>query len=592
VVRCRIKPARAVIVAFIGLTSGPRVYTGLVPPAAPCPEPHPLRGPDGLQAFDSYEAMGRAGSDDWGRCRACGRWFWFSTDIGGKYEYVGQKEIEVSLAERAFLGRDLDAVVAIFLRYELPFGPVWQLDQARVELIKQLAPGRSDSEVAAALAAAPSQSPWARVRDILLARAKADRATIAARPISFQLDIEMDRAGIEDLFELPGAVALYRTEPPFEVIRLDATGTAVRILLPARPRLLARDERRALWAIEGQAGDIVLTLGEDGAAHVFPEVAERYLVESMDDGFWWFAPQGEAGPAWVEIRRPDATEAAKLLMPRRAGGSWYPPPPRRMDGGWVASGGLDLNGDVVSISLYDEGFQLVARSDGAGEGRLLTPVDNEVVLASPLRAPFGLERWSRDGSQFKRDWSREARGFVLAGESLAALVRGALKGFDLEGRERFSVPTGDALYLVSAGDLAVAYGQSGAVIADVRTGEVLKRLRLRMSGGVPDLLQDKTGAIYLRDDRHLHILRGRSTARVDLPFEASLLTTSGDAALLGDTERGRYLLVGADGILRGGFEADGARFSVVGTRAGPYVLEPRRLRIHAFWNGSPPAPQP
>jgi hypothetical protein len=35
-------------------------------------------------------------------------------------------------------------------------------------------------------------------------------------------------------------------------------------------------------------------------------------------------------------------------------------------------GGLDLNGETVAISLYDEGFQLVARSEGAGEGRLLT----------------------------------------------------------------------------------------------------------------------------------------------------------------------------------------------------------------------------
>ena len=63
-------------------------------------------------------------------------------------------------------------------------------------------------------------------------------------------------------------------------------------------------------------------------------------------------------------------------------------------------------------------------------------------------------------------------------------------GLDLDGKRRFSVATGDALYLVSAGDLAVAYGESGAVIADVRTGEVIERLKLRMRGGVPDLLQD------------------------------------------------------------------------------------------------------
>ncbi|HLM71180.1 MAG TPA: hypothetical protein VK459_00755, partial [Polyangiaceae bacterium] len=265
---------------------------------------------------------------------------------------------------------------------------------------------------------------------------------------------------------------------------------------------------------------------------------------------------------------------------------WYPPPPRRMAGGWVASGGLDLNGEVVAISLYDEGFQLVARSEGAGEARLLTPMGNEAVLASPLRAPFGLERWSRDGPRFTKKWFREARGFVAAGESLAALGGGKLTGLDLEGRERFSVPTGDALYLVSAGDLAVAYGERGAVIADVRTGEIIERLRLRMGGVIPDLLRGETGAIYLRDDRQIHILFGRSLRSLDLPFEASLLSTAGGAALLGDIERGRYLLIGEDGTLRGGFDAEGARFSVVGTRAGPYVLEPRRLRVFAFWDGS------
>jgi hypothetical protein len=175
---------------------------------------------------------------------------------------------------------------------------------------------------------------------------------------------------------------------------------------------------------------------------------------------------------------------------------------------------------------------------------------------------------------------------IAGGESLAVLGDGKLAGLDLEGRERFSIPTGDALYLASAGDLAIAYGEGGAVIADVRTGEIIDRLRLRMGGVVPDLLGDRTGALYLLDDRQLHILSGRSLRTVELPFNASLLTTAGGAALVGDAARGRYFVIGSDGVPQGRFKAKGAQFSVVGTRAGPYVLEPRRLRIHAFWDGS------
>lgn len=550
--------------------------------AGVCPDPHPLRGPDGLSAFEGYEVAGSLNSDDWGRCRACGRWFWFATDVGGKYEYVGQKEIDAELAERAFGARDLDAVVDLLLRYELPYGPVWQLDSALVELIQKLAPGRGDREIAGALARAPSQSPWSRVRRILLARLRADSASQGAPPLAFALDIELDRTGIEDLFELPGAVALYRTEPPYEIIRLDAAAMAVRMMLPARPRYLGHDGRRALWALEGQAGEAVLALNPDGSAHVFPEVAERYVAQSLDEGFWWFAPQGDAAPAWVEIRRPDGTEAAKLLMPREAGGAWYPAPPRRMGGGWVASGGLDLNGETVSISLYDDAFQLIARSEGAGEGRLLSPLSNDSVLATPLRGPFGLERWTRDGDRFRREWSRGGRSFAVAGDSLAILGDEALRGLAMDGRERFSLATGDALYLASAGDLAVAYGSSGAVIADIRAGEILERIELRARGSEPDLSQDRAGAIYLLDDRQLYILNKREVRSVELPFAASLLTTAGDAALLGDERRGRYLLIGSDGAVRGTFEAQDASFSVAGTLAGPYVLEPRRLRIHAF----------
>jgi hypothetical protein len=508
--------------------------------------------------------------------------------LGGKYEHVGDKEIDAEIAERAFLGRDLDAIVEIFLRYGLPYGPVWELDGALVELFKMLAPGRSDRELAAALERAEAPSPWARVRDLLVARSRADIATGAAPPFPFVLEAELDRTGIEDIFEMPGAILLYRTEPPFEVIRLDATGACVRLMLPARPRFLAVNDQRALWALEGEAGgEVIFTIGHDGAAHIFPEAPERYLVQAIDDGHWMFAAQGDEAIGVAELRRPDATQMAKLSIPRPrpTGGAWYPPPPRRMDGGWVVSGVLDVTGDVVTISLFDADLRLVARTEGAGEARLLTPVGNTTVLAFSINAPFVLEAWARDEFRFVKTWSREARSSVIEGERLALLTRGELMGVDIDGAKRWSVPTGDALYLASTGGLAVAYGESGAVVVDMDTGEIVRRIDLQMRSGVPDLAQDKARAIYLLDDRWLWIIAEREARRVTLPFEAELLTTAANAALLGDPETGRYVVIGSDGVTRGGFDAEDVSFSVAGTLGGPYVLEPGRLRIGAFSRG-------
>jgi hypothetical protein len=98
--------------------------------------------------------------------------------------------------------------------------------------------------------------------------------------------------------------------------------------------------------------------------------------------------------------------------------------------------------------------------------------------------------------------------------------------------------------------------------------------------------QDKARAIYLLDDRWLWIIADGEARRVALPFEAELLTTAANAALLGDRETGRYVVIGADGVTRGGFEAEDVSFSVAGTLGGPYVLEPRRLRIGAFSRGA------
>jgi hypothetical protein len=550
-----------------------------------CPDPHPQRGPDGLSHYESLEVIGGESSDAWVRCRACGRWFWLATDVGGKYDYVGGKEIDADLAERAFLCRDLAAIVDLCVSYELPKGPVWQSDRALLALLRKLAPATMDDDLDEALSRAPRESPLASVRRLLAARREADREApnVPAPALAFVVNIECDSHGIEDAIEMPGAVVLCRAEPPFELIRFDSQGSAVRILLPAEPRFLASNGERALWGIAGEEGEVVFSLGPDGTPELLPATPHRVSVIALDEGFFLFVPQTDEEKRYVDLRRPDLTTAARLRVPGGDGWGSVPVPPRKLPGGWVTSGVLDRSGEEVALSLFDDAFELIARAEGSGTISALSPLPDGSVLGTTTDGTGTLERWVREGTRMTRTWARQARASLVAGECVVVLSDDMLSGLDATGIMCWSIRHGGAHYLASSGDLVVAYGAAAAaMVVDARSGGVVKRLQLMNDPVGPEVFVDVTGAVYLRDDRWLWIIADGAVTRVALPFAASLLTTAGPSALLGDALSGQYVLVGRDGSVRGGFSAEEARFSVVATQGGPYVVEPRRLRVLAF----------
>ena len=76
-------------------------------------------------------------------------------------------ELDTDLAERAFIQGNLDAVVELLLSPDLLNAPVWRIDSALVHLLRHLAPGVSDADLAAALGRHRPTGRWKRVQEIL-----------------------------------------------------------------------------------------------------------------------------------------------------------------------------------------------------------------------------------------------------------------------------------------------------------------------------------------------------------------------------------------------------------------------------------------
>src|SRR5512142_975206 len=101
-----------------------------------CPSPHPVRATNGVDLAPELEVVGSHATEAWARCRNCGAWFWTSTDLGGKFEYVGEKALDRELAERAFWNGDVGAAAKLLVESDVPYGPVWTTATALLEMLR------------------------------------------------------------------------------------------------------------------------------------------------------------------------------------------------------------------------------------------------------------------------------------------------------------------------------------------------------------------------------------------------------------------------------------------------------------------------
>src|SRR5450432_2288101 len=116
-----------------------------------CESPHPQRRKDSLDLHPDLVVIGKAGTEEWARCKRCGAWFWLSTDLGGKWDYVAGTQLDTALGDRAIVEHDPHALLQLLTANDLPQGPVWD-ELARRELLHTLLPKAKDEALRDALA--------------------------------------------------------------------------------------------------------------------------------------------------------------------------------------------------------------------------------------------------------------------------------------------------------------------------------------------------------------------------------------------------------------------------------------------------------
>lgn len=534
----------------------------------PCPSPHPLRGTDGLEYAAELEVLGSHATDAWARCRRCGGYFWLVTDLGGKYEYVDGWQLDGRLAEAGLVGGDAVALARLLSSADLPRGPIWEVSSALVEIFRALTPDLDDAARAAAIEQAGATGRWAEAARQLAARARAHRRP-AAPALAFDLDLSLDGPPLDQWAEAGDSLVLW-SDAEAALFRLDADRLG-RIPLAGPPRLLARGEERLAFAVTAPVGDAVAIVGADMQSVAWPPGPCR--VTALDDGWWLLVPTTQGEKTWIEMRLPGGEPRVKL--PRRfARGDFYMPPPRRFGDGWIVSNLLDDDGEPQALTLFDADFEMVAASRGLRGDRRVTPVDNGRFWADAGGVPSRLERWQRRGEVLDRLETIAARSSWLLGDGVVV---------DRPDHEVTACgPNGEIRWRWHRRPRGVRYGamcRRGLLLYDDATAHLLDPAGTLVAETPVDsasLLVGDAGTAYLRSGAELWIVADDArTLELDEDFE--LLTTCGDEALFGD-DNGRFLVVGEAGVV-GGFEAPGADFSVIGSRGGPYVLEPGRLRV-------------
>lgn len=547
----------------------------------PCPAPHPVRGSGGAPA-DDLEIIGAYTSACWTRCRRCDRWFWLETDEG-RFQYWDERELDPGLASRALLGGDPATVVELLTTHGLPHGPLWELPDARVELLVALTPAASRTQRIAALRRHSLDATWAAAlrQQEALAQGEA-RAVRRDAALPFAVDLAHDFSTFTGPFECDGALFLLRAGPTAAIWRITPE-RVVELPVAGPPRLagLCPDQLVAHVAAGSREGLVAL----DATTMTSIEIVARpghLFVESIDGGTWMLhrIDDNLVELCDRELRRIVSYRFAKNHPENLAA------PPRRRGDGWLVSSITGAAGRSSALACLDARFRVVACSEERGPREALSVLGDGFFTACTSDDRGTLELWHQQDDRLVRHRALPCRASLPIDDHLVVLDhQHTLARFDRQGDAQWSREVlGPGAMLQRAGELVLVYHDRRALLLDPADGSTVARLDepFTLSFAVD---RDHNG--YLVGGPSVLRIRGRSVERTELEASYRFATTAAGAIVLADPRTpGRYLVLGADGIRRGVFDAPGANFSVFATRGGPYVLEPGRLRIAAFGGGA------
>jgi len=516
---------------------------------------------EGLGFAPELEVLGGCNDDTWLRCRACGRFFW-STDDSSKYQFQGDWEIPTELARAALIEHDPRALARMFVSLNLPFGPVWELTSALVEILRHLTPAISDAQRAEAIEAAGPHARWSAAARLF--RREAEKRPFAAE-MTFPIDLRVPSRTIREWYEVGDALVLLTDGA--ELLRFEPRGL-VQVPLSARPEYLASGNARLVLRV----GDAMIVLDDLGNATSWP-LAGAYDVLELDDAWWLFVPR-EGEERFVELRFPDGQPRAKFR--RRFGATErFMQRPRRFAGGWIFSNLTDDDGATQALTLFDAELRTIAFSDEKTPpgDRAVVPIDERSFWAI---APKHVERWVRAEGKRLECVDRFAARIAWSHGSLflSATPRGVVTARERDGSVRFTYDTKatGALYAVEA--------YRGIFLYDDRRAHLLDdygRVQATFEIESASVRRTRHGIVYVKSLADLWVVSTGEPKRVHVGMGARLEATCGDDALL-RYDDGTCLVVSSwDGSL-GRFSAPAASFSVVGTRGGPWVIEGDRIR--------------
>ncbi len=546
-----------------------------------CASPHPIRDAKGsFGAHADLDVMGHNGTDCWARCKKCGRWFWLTSDDSSKWQYYDEWEIDRDLAERALVQGDANAAAQLFVSADLPRGPLWTVTSALVDIFRFVTPKATDAERRQALAAVSPKpgTRWAEAAKLLVDIGKADPSLFTSSPdLHFMLDLSLPGRTFDEGHELGASLVLFQSAPTHALVRIDAAAvTASEAIGPMH--FLARNADALVYGITTPNGQQGICHIDSGSLSAFPPTGVRYSVTTLDAGWWLFVPQDNSPVRYVEFHTPDAQPRVKMRMAFPSA-STYACPPRKMGDGWIVSGCVDDEGREQALTLFDAGFKMVAQSERAVGQRVISVIDEYALWCETVENPYIVERWERRGDVLERTLAVEAQSWIRVSDGVVISLRKVnegLVGYDDLGSKRMRLkrPTRGATYLTEARDGLLVSDDGSVETIDPRSGNMLAE---PIDAEGAHLLVGRQGTTYLSAGASVWVL-GQERTQLLLGQGVSLETTCGDDALIRD-DKGQCLVVGPDASVRGRFYAPEARFSVVGTRGGPYLIEPGRVRI-------------